>query len=187
MSGYVKDAGSIIATGVVPIPRLNYEAERVWARILEAVDVHYDLPDIERPVGVGNTWPDTSPDPAGYGYNDTSVSRDIPTPTQVDRCEEALGWLRILYPRQRRLVLALARGADESWIARRVLKLSRRQRHNFVQTIDDERVKAVRRIVLHLRDCRSHVSVGKSAAEPIKRPSSPVATAPRSNVWRIGL
>lgn len=100
----------------------------VWQRIQEAVDTHRLLPDIDRPALLGNAWPTIVRD--WMAYQNTEPPDVVETPTQemAQRCAEALSWRRWVRMHEWTTLLYLARGASQSFIARR-LRLKRRDSH----------------------------------------------------------
>mgnify|MGYP003127135670 CR=1 FL=1 len=59
-------------------------------------------------------WPEYQSDPnLAYGYNDVTFNRIKPSSEQIDRCEEALGWLLPMSVHDRKIVWL--RASKLSW------------------------------------------------------------------------
>ena len=80
------------------------------------------LPPSAWPAKMRAVWPEAPDEWSAYGYNEVRVHRVGPSPDEIDRCDEVLGWLLWLEPDVRKLVLARAQGA--SW--RRIMKARKR-------------------------------------------------------------
>lgn len=126
-----RDFGSLTFDNVRPImaPTPRFTKRQVEMRLREAILTLAALPDKERKWVYGQltSWPETlreaidvmavALDRVANGksaYEDTKVSRPVPSPDAIDRMDETLPWLTLLSERERKLVMAKA--FDVSWV-----------------------------------------------------------------------
>ena len=88
------------------------------------------LPHRGKPSGYRVTWPDFATDWMNYGWQPARAPRTVPTPAEISRLDEALGWLHLLSHDQRMIVMARAAG----WTWRKIEALDEMERDGHGRT-----------------------------------------------------
>jgi hypothetical protein len=85
------------------------------------------LPRNGRPDVTRVAWPDVVHDWMAYGWQDARAPRIPPTPAEISRCDEVLGWLFLLTRDQRLVLWARAQPHPFAW--RKLEALDELERH----------------------------------------------------------
>jgi hypothetical protein len=93
------------------------------------------IPRGELPPKVKALWPDAPDEWTAYGYTPVKVVRTLPTPEEISRLDEVLGWLLPLDADVRAVVLARACGASWRAIMRARQRLGYRGSHEHCRAI----------------------------------------------------
>jgi hypothetical protein len=110
-------------------PRQPWDQNSVRNRLREAAYTiqRLPMPKNGRPPEHRVAWPDVVYDWLAYGWQDARAPRIPPTPAEISRCDEVLGWLFLLTRDQRLVLWARAQPHPFAW--RKLEALDELERH----------------------------------------------------------